>query len=103
LAIEFRRFFFHHPRIIFDKSCVQKAQHKHRNTHYFEIIFIDSSNLFIAFDYLPNWRQHPPHNELLYAFWLFSRVGQGANRGPISECSDALSSFYLDIPNFRRR
>jgi hypothetical protein len=36
----------------------------------FEIIIIDSSNLFIAFDYLPNWRQHPPHNELPYAFWL---------------------------------
>ena len=49
---------------------MQIGRHQHTHTHYFGIIFIDLSNLFIAFDYLPNWRQHPPHNELLNVFCL---------------------------------
>jgi len=51
-------------------------------THHSEIIFIDLSNLFIAFDYLPNWRQYPPHNELLFAFWLV-RVLAGVQSGDL--------------------
>jgi len=54
-----------------DEFFVPITGHNALNTHYSEIIFIDSFNLFIAFDYLPNWRQHPPHNEVPIAFGLF--------------------------------
>jgi hypothetical protein len=65
--------------VLLNPEC-KSAAHKRTRTYYSEIIFIDSFNLFIAFDYLPIWRQHPPHNELPYALWLF-RVLAGVQPG----------------------
>jgi hypothetical protein len=68
---KFHRSSFHPSRIHFVKPSLPMDYPLKTRAHtLLGITIIDSLNLFIAFDYLPNWPQHPPHNELLYAFWL---------------------------------
>jgi len=70
-----------------------------------EIMFIDWFNLFIPFDYLPNWRRPPLHNELLHVFCLVRELAgvQQENRSVAMRCHPSIQTSQISAGDELRR